>query len=299
MASLTQHQSSTATKMLLLGDSGSGKTGALCSLAGVGYNLRILDLDNGLDVVKNILTDSTAPYGKDAASRVNFVTLTEKMKMVANKPVAVSANVWSRTMNLLSNWTDGEEKFGPVTTWGPNDILVVDSLTLLGTAAMNHILSLNGRLGQHPYQSDWGLAQSLLESLLQMLFSTELRCNVIMLCHITMMGESVTGADGKTLNDVGVRKGYPNALGRSLPRRIGQYFNTSLMVTTSGTGAGVRRNIVTTTNGTVDLKNSHPIKVKPSYPQATGLADYFLAVRGSHPSGLDTNMKPDPTAPQS
>lgn len=284
MASLKDHQSATATKMLLLGDSGSGKTGALCSLAGAGYNLRILDLDNGLDIVKNILTDPSNPFGPAAASRVSFITLTEKMKMVANKPVAVTANVWARTMNMLSNWTDGEEKLGPVSSWGPNDVLVIDSLSLLGVAALNQILSLNGRLGQPPWQSDSGLAQSLLESLLQMLCSTEIKCNVIVLCHITMLGDSITNADGKIINDVGVRKGYPNALGRSLPRRVGQYFNTALMVTSAGSGTSVRRNILTTTNGTIDLKNSHPLKVKPSYPQATGLADYFLAVRGQAPT---------------
>lgn len=286
MAALKDHQSASATKMLLLGNSGSGKTGALCSLAGAGYNLRILDLDNGLDIVKNILTDESAPYGKDASSRVSFITLTEKMKMVANRPVAVTANVWARAMNILSNWTDGEEKLGPVATWGPNDILVIDSLSLLGVAALNQILSLNGRLGQPPWQSDSGLAQSLLENLLQMLCSTEIKCNVIVLCHITMLGDSVTDADGKTINDVGVRKGYPNALGRSLPRRVGQYFNSALMVQSSGTGTSVRRTILTTTNGTVDLKNTHPLRVKASYPQASGLADYFLAIRGQTPQAI-------------
>lgn len=283
MAPLISHQSANSTKMLLLGDSGAGKTGSLCSLAQAGYNLRIVDLDNGLDVVTNLLTDNSLPYGKDAASRVSFITLTEKTRMVANKPVPVTANVWSRTMQILANWTDGEEKYGPVASWGPHDILVIDSLSLLGGAAMNHILSLNGRLGQHPWQSDWGLAQSLLESLLQMLFSTDIKCNVIVMCHITMLGDSITGADGKTINDVGRKKGYPNSLGRSLPRRVAQYFNTSLLVTSSGSGANVKRVILTQPNGEVDLKNSHPIKSKPSYPQATGLAEYFLAVRGTTP----------------
>lgn len=283
MASLTAHQSSDVTKMLLLGDSGAGKTGALCSLASVGYNLRILDLDNGLDVVKNLLTDPASIYSKGAASRVNFVTLTEKMRMVGNQPVPGSASVWSRTMNMLASWTDGEEKLGAVTTWGPNDILVIDSLSLLSTAAMNHILALNGRLGQKPWQSDWGVAQTLLESLLQMLHSMEVKCNIIINCHITMMGETITQGDGQKINDVGTLKGFPSALGRSLPRRIGKYFNSALMVTSQGSGASVKRSILTTTNGTIELKNSHPLKAKPSYPQATGLADYFLALRGKHP----------------
>jgi hypothetical protein len=101
-----------------------------------------------------------------------------------------------------------------------------------------------------------------------------------------MLGDSVTDADGKTINDVGVRKGYPNALGRSLPRRVGQYFNSALMVQSSGTGTSVRRTILTTTNGTVDLKNTHPLRVKASYPQASGLADYFLAIRGQTPQAI-------------
>lgn len=271
--------------MLLLGDSGAGKTGALCSLASVGYNLRILDLDNGLDVVKNLLSDSSSPYTKDAAERVNFVTLTEKMKMIGGQPIPTTATVWTRTMNLLNNWVDGEEKLGPITSWGPNDILIIDSLSLLSTAAMNHVLAMNGRLGQKPWLADWGVGQALLENLLQLLFSMEVKCNVIINCHITMLGDTITEADGKKINDVGVMKGYPNALGRGLPRRIGKYFNTVLMVTSQGAGASVRRNILTTTNGMVELKNSHPLKTKASYPQATGLADYFLVLRGKHPNG--------------
>ena len=36
------------TKCILLGDSGTGKTGALASLVKAGYKLRVLDLDNKL-----------------------------------------------------------------------------------------------------------------------------------------------------------------------------------------------------------------------------------------------------------
>ena len=58
------HTSAIITKMLLIGASGSGKTGALASLAAAGYKLRILDYDNGLDFLmrymrKNHLARST------------------------------------------------------------------------------------------------------------------------------------------------------------------------------------------------------------------------------------------------
>ena len=52
MTSLAKHQSNLYTKILLLGDAKSGKTGSLVSLVAAGYKLRILDLDNLLDILK-------------------------------------------------------------------------------------------------------------------------------------------------------------------------------------------------------------------------------------------------------
>ena len=52
MPSLDQHQSNDFVKLLLIGDSKAGKTGSLISLVKAGYKLRILDLDNLLDVLK-------------------------------------------------------------------------------------------------------------------------------------------------------------------------------------------------------------------------------------------------------
>ena len=55
MPSLSNHQSNSFTKVLLCGDSGSGKSGALASLVSAGYTLRILDMDNGLDSLKTFI----------------------------------------------------------------------------------------------------------------------------------------------------------------------------------------------------------------------------------------------------
>ena len=52
MSSLADHQSSELTKVLVIGDSKSGKTGALTSLVAAGYKLRILDFDNLLDPLR-------------------------------------------------------------------------------------------------------------------------------------------------------------------------------------------------------------------------------------------------------
>lgn len=277
MPAISDHHSTNSIKLLYLGDSGAGKTGSLASLAAAGYNLRILDLDNGLDVLKNLLTDPKSPYPKDAASRVHYVTLTEEMRNAGGRLVPKSAKVWQAAMALLTDWKDGESasriSFGSVSSWGEDDILCIDSFTFLSNAAMKMVLAMNGRLTEKPHQADWGIAQGMVESLLELLYSREIKCNVIVLCHIKFIGE-----------ENGPTRAYPNTLGKALPPIVGRYFNNAIMAQTTGAGVAQKRRIKTNTTGIVELKNSAPLRVAPEYPLETGLADYFLALRGSAPA---------------
>ncbi len=272
MPSLSQHHSSETTKALVIGDSGSGKTGALASLANAGYNLRIIDLDNGLDILKNLLSDPKSKYSSDALKRVEFETITDPMKNLGGKLVPRSATVWQRVCKLLDKWEVGETKFGPVSSWTPKEVLVIDSLSFLCTSALNFVLSMNARLGQQPHQSDWYAAQQLVESFLQTLYDEGIKCNVIINCHITYIGD-----------DSGPQHGYPASLGKALSPKIGRYFNSILLAKTTGIGANTKRQILTNSTGMIELKNTAPGRVAPSYPLETGLADYFSAVRGASP----------------
>lgn len=286
MPALSAHQSSNTTKMLLIGDSGSGKTGALASLAQAGYNLRILDLDAGLDVLSNILRDPTSPYGKEAVNRVIYETITDPMKNVNGKLIPAQAKVWQRAVQLLEHWKvnhkePGPEKdgkptlvdvvdydLGPVSTWGQQDILVIDSLTMLSIAALNFVLSMNARLGGRVEQSDWYGGQQLIESLLQKLYDENIKCNVILISHIAYIGE-----------DNGPQQGYPSSLGKALSPKIGRYFNTCVMCKTSGTGNNLKRKLLTNSTHLVELKTSSPLKVKPEYDLQFGLAQLFKDLR--------------------
>jgi len=292
MPPLSQHQSATTTKLLLIGDSGSGKTGALASLASAGFNLRVLDLDNGLDVLHNLLSDPRSPYAKDSLDRVKFVTLTEPMKMVGKTLQPVRVDVWPRTMNMLYHWMEPATPDSPaldlglLTSWTPQDVLVIDSLSTFSTAAMNFVLSMNGRVGKAPFQSDFGQAQNLVESALQMLFDSTIKCNVIVTAHIAFIGE-----------DNGPLRGYPASLGKALPPKVGRYFNTMLGVKSTGQGSAVRRKIHTNTQGVIDLKNTAPLRVPPDFPIETGLAEYFKLVRGagtSVPVTTGNTVEPTP-----
>jgi hypothetical protein len=270
MPALSSHQSSKTTKLLFLGESGSGKTGALASLAAAGYNLRILDLDNGLDVLANILSTPSNHYPPDSISRVHYITVTDKMTAKNGKVYPTSAKVWEKSMGLLCEWKDGDINYGHINTWTEKDVLVIDSFTMLSEAALRYVLALNARSTERPQLQDWGAAQSLIKSLIEMLYDDSIKCNIIVNCHIKYIGE-----------DNGPQRGLPYTLGQALPPIIGRYFNSTLMAKSVGQGTNVKRKILTNTTGTVELKNTAPTKVAPEYPLETGLADYFKAVRNN------------------
>ena len=85
MPSLTQHQSNDYTKMLIIGDSGTGKTGSLTSLVAAGYKLRILDMDNGLETLKQFVQKECP----DKADGVEFRSLRDTYRASALGPIVV------------------------------------------------------------------------------------------------------------------------------------------------------------------------------------------------------------------
>lgn len=272
MVDLAEHHALNVVKLLLLGDSGSGKTGALASLADAGYNLRIIDLDNGIDVLKNMLLDPKTPYKKDAHKRVKVKTLTEAVTSLSATPgVPKQATVWNKLINTLNHWKDGVEDLGPVETWTSKDILVIDSLTFAGYAAMNFSAVMNSGNRNQDGRMVYFHAQNYIEHLIQKLYGDDINCHVIITGHIQFMGDDMT-----------IMHGYPATVGRALSPKIGRYFNSILMVKSDGQS----RKIYTTPISRVELKNSAPLSVKPSYDIKFGLAEFF--------SDVLTETKPTP-----
>lgn len=261
MAALSAHQSAGTTKLLFIGDSGTGKTGALASLARAGYNLRIIDCDNGLDILSNLLADEP-----EALARVSYVTCTDKYKTVGGKPCVPQPAAWNKACALLDNWKTETENFGPIETWGEKDVLVIDSLTLLSNQALANVLAMNSHAHKPPEIQEWGIAMAAIEGLLGKLYSSEVSCNVIITSHITYIGED---AD---------RVGYASTLGNKLPPKVGRYFNAIMRAFVRGSGVTAKRLIATRSQGVVSLKTPS-LKIPAEYPLETGLASYFEAVR--------------------
>jgi hypothetical protein len=276
--------------MLLLGANGSGKTGALASLAQAGYNIRIVDMDNGCDALSDLLGNEKSPYGREALSHVIYETITDPMRKSSNgKLVPAAAKAWDRAMELINDWGPSWKdragkpltyNLGPLSTWTEQDVLVIDSLTMLGNAAMNKVLMLNSRLGQAPHQSDWYGAQQFLESFFQLIFDEGVQCNVIINCHIKYIGE-----------ENGPQVGYPDTPGRALSPKMGTYFNTILLARSRGTGALAKRKIITRSTDGIELKSGAPLALDPEYDLADGLARIFAAIRasGAKPVGAADN----------
>lgn len=265
MADLSSLSQVKAVKMLLLGNSGIGKSGSLASLARAGYNLRIIDFDNGLQYLASELSDSP-----EALARVKYKTFTDNFRgQGANiLPVGVP-QAFAKAMEALNNWKEDDgTSLGGVSKWTLQDVLVIDSLTLMSRAVMNHVLAVNGRSGQNPSQPNWGEAMRIVEDFIAMLYGDNIPCHVVVISHIVQLGDEETGFQG-----------FPSTLGNKLPPKVPRFFNTMVEAFVQGTGANAKRKIRTRSRPGLDLKVASK-NVPPELPLETGLADLFSAMRG-------------------
>lgn len=270
MPSLTQHQSNSYTKMLLEGDSGSGKTGALTSLVAAGYLLRVLDMDNGLETLKTYASkDCPANLGS-----VEFRTLRDRYKASASGPVIDGQpKAFIDALKMLDKWKYDDVDLGPPATWGPEAILVVDSLTFLSDAAFAWAQAIN--VGAKDPRQWYGQAQDAIEKVLALLTSPSFETNVIVISHI----KYVEREDGTT-------KGYPTSVGSALSPIIPRYFNSVALCQTKGG----RRTLQTQATAMIDLKNPKPFSMAKEYPIESGLADFFAVLR-EQPTQPKTNVR--------
>jgi hypothetical protein len=293
MPLFTAYNGPQSIKMLYLGHSGSGKTGSLVSLASSGHRVRILDLDNKASIIRDYVTNPTSMYlhtrpglwteeiAKETPSRISYVTITESYNIEGARAVP-KGDSWHRINQQLLNWTDGEDKPGHITKWEPNDVLVIDSFSRYCEAAFNYQLSLTGNLAKGPQVggrgsggNDYNAAYKLILDAMQLFKSAEVKCNVILICHVVFMepeGPQVT-ADRQL-------RGFPQVYGRAMiSPMISQYFGHAIRAVSRGNGPSVRRTIMTTNDDNVELINPAPLRVKQNYPLETGLAEYFRDIR--------------------
>lgn len=257
MPSMLEHESNSIVKVMLAADSGSGKTGALASLIDAGLNVRVLDFDNGLSVLKGYVKD------KAKLKNVYFVDkLTDELKLVAGRIGINKAPAFQRAMDALDK--GGKEFWGadipPVSQWTPRDVLVIDSLTMAGRCSLQMVMQANAAGFKHPEIQHYGTAMDNVEKWIMMLMSNATPCHVIVNTHIT--------------NVEGDARLYPDALGSKLPPKIGKHVDNLLGLRVK---AG-KRVFLTQQDGLLALKSAVPLPEQ--VPIETGWKDIFERLTG-------------------
>lgn len=266
MPSLAQHQSNSFTKLLLLGDAKSGKTTSLASLVAAGYKLRILDMDNLLDPLKEAIL-ARCP---DKLGNVEFRTLRDKYRSGSlGMVIDGSPKAFIAATKMIDQWKytedDIETDLGNPKTWGPECILVIDSLSRLCDAAYDFRDPLTpvGKLGEKDGRATYGDAQDAVEAFLAHITSKTYTTNVIVICH----GVYQDLPDGTT-------KIFPQGVGQKLSPKIPQYFPVYIRYVNK---AG-KRTVELKSNVMIDLAFPKPDSLK-DLSTDDGLAKIFATLR--------------------
>jgi hypothetical protein len=262
--------------MMVIGNPGTGKTGGLTSLVKDDYWLGILDLDNGLETLKQYVLHECP----DKINNIEFRTLRDEARMTqTGRTIIGAAKAYTTAVDMCDHWKYGGVDEGNPWKWGPNRILVIDSGTFLAQAAYDWREQISLGTGKkYDGRAVYYDAQKSFMSLMQTITSERFKTNVIVLTHIRYIESSD-----------GTMKGYPNTIGTAIATMIGAYFNSVALCETQ---QGGKRTIVTAPTAHIDLKNPAPFAMQPRYPLETGLADFFKVLRKP-----TQEVPPKPTQP--
>jgi hypothetical protein len=258
MAKASEQESDKFFRTLFVGDSGTGKTGALLSLIMAGYDIRMLDFDNGHETLVQLIKK----HCPERLDQFDYIVLRDKYQSHPTQGIGLlgPATAYTKGIKFMNKWDDGSKP----AEWGPNTVFVLDTLTSFGRAAFMWAKSLNPN-SKDPRQW-YGVAQESLKTFLDLVTSEEFQCHVIISSHLQLI-EPENGPTKLQVTSVG------KALGGDIPK----VFNNLLYASKSGTGDNLKRVIETRPNPQLDVKTVAPWLVDKKLPLETGLATIFEA----------------------
>lgn len=236
--------------MLVCGDTGTGKTGSLVSLVKADYKLFLLDFENGFKILQNLIKHECP----EKASNVAIEPLAEKYR-IGLSGIQNSGLMLSRACATIDKWNKELVET-------PNAILVLDSLTALGTACLAWAKKQNPEV--RDARQHYRNAQETMMPLVDALTAPTATFHTIMMTHIARVRDS----EGNLISAL------PNTVGKSLNASVGRCFNAVFEYRIVGVGKNAKRKIYSVSHE-LGLKNPAPYSVQESYPIETGLASLF------------------------
>lgn len=284
MTNLASPAARLPVRLMIMGPPKSAKTGGLACLANAGFKLRILDYDGNLDPLFTFCT----PAG---LANIDAVTLKDRKHQKGNKLVLKGRpSAFERGFELVEHWkykdADGNTvDLGSADEWGYDTILVVDSGTNMGWAAMDRVMFLGDRIGKRRRFQDWGSAQEEQDVFCDIITSPPLNCHVIVNFHIKLIGPDMVEEDDDDTNKGAKQQQhqliphrlYPSALGKALPPEIHRHFPYLLRAETASQGKGKSQRVFSLVPRP-EIDTGVPLKGLPdTLPIKDGLLTLFAA----------------------
>jgi hypothetical protein len=254
-------------KVLLEGPTGTGKTHALgtlvdwCAAQTPPIQCFALFLERGLETLLGYWVNQ----GKPIPANLHWRDLiTKPVSLSQMKDAAV--NVGKLTYDSITKLTDGQrslnnpfeqmliahmefiddrtgQKFGPVDGWGPDRVLITDSLTEACNAASKMVIGSKPTMAPGEY----GIAQNNLMNWLR-LCTQGCRCHFVLTAHVSREKDEMTG---------GIKL-MTQAIGGAISGLIPPLFSEVILTTREGASW-----FWDTANANVDLKSRYlPISSK-------------------------------------
>lgn len=217
-------------KVLLVGDSGTGKTFSLRTLTDAGLTPLCLFTENSFDVLGDTpkerfhwmyvppFTDSMESL-KEMSMKIGTMTFEAITRSQDGKRFIDSP--WMKMLSCLMEFKCERtgQSFGNIAEWGTDKVLVIDSLSGLTQASRQNVAGNRPALAP----PDYGLAQRQIEVLINQI-CTAFRCHFVLTAHAEREIDPVMGGQKVMAATIG------KALAPTLPR----YFTDGILTKRSG-----------------------------------------------------------------
>lgn len=256
------------TNTLLIGATGTGKTYAQRTWLAKGITPFIISTEPGIESTLGDLPDDQCHWHYIPPAAATWSDLYDSAKKInalsfdaLTKLQGLNKQKYTSFLDVIATCNDFKcdrcgASFGDVGTWGPDRVLVLDSLSGLNVMALDLVTGAKPIRGQH----EWGMAMDNLERFITTLVSAT-KCWTVITAHPERERDEVTGT-------VQV---MASTLGRKLAPRLPRFFDDVIYAVRDGSNF-----FWSTIAQNVDLKARNlPLsdRLEPSFAQLVEAAE--------------------------